>query len=191
MSARLISNPRYALLAGLITVGGLVTVISQRSPDFEGTTIATQNGSQETTKFVSVHAAKNNVSSIGNPSDNGKNLASVDGDNALWSVSLASLTATGERPIFSPTRRPPPALVKSAPAQAPSAVQPLLALIGAIASEDEGIGIFLDGTTKAIIRMKTGESHAGWTLQAVKAREVILQKEQKSTVLVLPNPPAK
>jgi hypothetical protein len=87
--------------------------------------------------------------------------------------------------------RPPPVVAESVPTQSLSAVQPLLALVGAIAGESEGIAIFLDGTTEGIIRLKTGESHAGWTLQEVKAREAILQKDHKTAVLAIPNPTAK
>ena len=58
--------------------------------------------------------------------------------------------------------------------------------MGVFAGENEGIAILLDGTTKRIIRLKTGESYAGWTLQAVKAREAILQNQQKTAILVLP-----
>jgi general secretion pathway protein N len=116
---------------------------------------------------------------------------SVGQGNPLWSISVAALTATRERPIFSPTRRPPPVAVVAAPSQAPAAAQPPLALVGAIAGDREGIAIFLDGTTKGIIRLKTGETHVGWTLQVVKAREAILRREQETTVLVLPNPPAR
>lgn len=177
MSARLISNRRYALLAVLITVGSFI-VASQQLLNSERATIATPLGSQEADKPAAINTAKATKQDPG------------AGDNALWSTPLTSLAATRERPIFSPTRRAPPAPFKSVPAQAPSAAQPPLALVGAIAGEDEGIAILLDGTTKTIIRMKTGESRAGWTLQAVKAREAILQKDQKTAVLVL-LPPAK
>jgi hypothetical protein len=39
--------------------------------------------------------------------------------------------------------------------------------------------------------MKTGESHGGWTLRAVKAREAILENEREKATLTLPSPPAK
>ena len=67
-------------------------------------------------------------------------------------------------------------MVKPTHVQAPAAAQPPLALVGAIAGENEGIAIFLDGTTKGVICLKTGESHAGWILQSVKPREAIFQK---------------
>jgi len=167
--ARLISNPRYALLAVLFTVGGFI-VASQQSFNSGRATLATPTGSQVASE-PAVDIAK-----AADP---------AAGDNALWSTPLSSLAATRERPIFSPTRRAPPAPVKLVSAQAPLAAQPPLALVGAIAGDHEGIAIFLDGTTKTIIRMKTGESRAGWMLQAVKAREAILQKDEKTIVLVL------
>jgi len=114
----------------------------------------------------------------------------IDRDNSLWSVPLTSLVATRERPIFTPSRRPRPTAVKANPLQV-SSTQPPLILVGAIAGQAEGIAIFQDKTTKNIIRLKPGESHAGWILQTVKAREVTLQNEQRGAVLTLPTPSAK
>ena len=114
----------------------------------------------------------------------------IDRDNSLWSVALTSLAVTRERPIFSPSRRPRPTAMKAIPLPTSSA-QPPLVLVGAIAGEAEGIAIFQDKTTKNIVRLKPGESHAGWILQTVKAREVTLQNEQRGIVLALPTPLAK
>jgi general secretion pathway protein N len=69
--------------------------------------------------------------------------------------------------------------------------QPPLALVGAIAGENDGVAIFRDGNSTGLIRLKTGESYSGWILQAVKPREAVLQNEQKKATLALPNPPAK
>jgi general secretion pathway protein N len=110
--------------------------------------------------------------------------------NPLWAIPLASLTATRERPIFSPTRRPPPGVTLVSAPSSPLAERPMLALVGAIAGEEEGVAIFRDETSKDTIRLRTGDSHFGWTLQTVKAREATLQKDHKTTILVLPNPPA-
>jgi hypothetical protein len=69
--------------------------------------------------------------------------------------------------------------------------RPLLALVGAIAGESDGIAILLDERSKRIVRLKTGESHSGWTLRLVKAREALLQRDRDTAVLALPGPPAK
>ena len=180
MALRLTSNPRRTLFVGLLVVGALLIVTFQRPSDLAQAIIAPRGDAQLRTKPIS---AKSSVP---------RNVElSINGDNALWSIPLVSLTATRERPVFSPTRRPPPILIKPAPTEAASTGQPSLALVGAIAGENDGIAIFLDGSTKNIIRMKTGESHGGWTLRAVKAREAILESEQKTATLTLPSPPAK
>jgi len=174
-----------------MTVGGLVAVTPQQMPDSERATIATRTVLRETTGPLFAHIVGNSVPPIVDSSNNDTKQISDGRDNALWSVPLASLTGAREHPIFSPTRRPPPAVVKVAATQAASAAEPLMALLGAIAGDNEGIAIFLDGTTKSVIRLKTGASHAGWTLQAVRPREAILQKEQKTAIIALPNPPAR
>ena len=122
--------------------------------------------------------------------------ASARPANPLWRIPLASLTATRDRPIFSPSRRPPvvvqAAPVKSEPPPPPpppgAPSRPLLTLLGAIASDADSIAIFMDDTTKAIIRMKIGESHAGWMLRSVAKRQVTLEMARQVAVLVIPVP---
>ena len=117
--------------------------------------------------------------------------------NPLWAIPLSALTATRERPLFLPSRRAPaPAVagtpVVAAPPPLPPAAaepeQPPLTLVGAIASETEGFAVFLDQATNNVIRLKTGQDHSGWVLQSVKGREVALQKNQRTTTMVLPAP---
>ena len=116
--------------------------------------------------------------------------------NPLWAIPLSALSGTRERPIFSSSRRPPPAV---APAAAPKLIaapkprepeRPQLSLVGTVASGEEGIGIFLDQSTKAALRLKVGENYQGWKLQSVQGREVILEKDQQGVVLALPQPGA-
>jgi hypothetical protein len=114
--------------------------------------------------------------------------------NPLWAIPLAQLSATRERPIFSPSRRPPPAAVAAEPAivKAPMIRKepetPPLALVGTIASNDQGFGIFLDQSTKAPIRLKVGEDYQGWKLRSVQGRATALEKDQQLVTLVLPQP---
>jgi general secretion pathway protein N len=121
---------------------------------------------------------------------------SEPGGNPLWAVPLSKLTATRERPLFSPARRTPAPGVVAAPvaALAPSAPpvaepdRPPLTLIGAIASESEGFAVFLDQATNTVIRLRTGQDHQGWVLRAVKGREATLVKAAISATLMLPEP---
>ena len=117
--------------------------------------------------------------------------------NPLWAIPLTQLSTTRDRPIFSPSRRPPPAAVaaESAIVKAPAVRKkepevPQLALVGTIASDEEGFGIFLDQSTKGALRLKVGEDYQGWKLRAIRGREVTMEKDQQAAVLTLPQPGA-
>lgn len=113
--------------------------------------------------------------------------------NPLWSVPLSALTATQERPIFSASRRPPPRAVAGPliePAAAPVAPKPAdehppLALIGAVVGDRDAIAVLQDRGTQAIIRLRAGETHAGWLVSSVLRREVTLQKDDRTEILAL------
>jgi general secretion pathway protein N len=113
--------------------------------------------------------------------------------NPLWSVPLSVLTATQERPIFSASRRPPPHAVAGPPIQPVIAAvakpaepeRPALLLIGAVVGDSDAIAVFLDRTNQGIVRLRAGDSHAGWVLSSVLPREVTLRKADQSEVLVL------
>ncbi len=102
--------------------------------------------------------------------------------NPLWSVPLSVLSATQQRPIFSASRRPPQRAVVAPPAEPD---RPALALIGAVVGDGDAIAVFLDRTNQKIVRLREGDSHAGWQLSSVQGREVTLKKADRSEVLVL------
>jgi general secretion pathway protein N len=116
--------------------------------------------------------------------------------NPLWSVPLSVLTATQERPIFSASRRPPPSAVAGpriepvvAPVAKPAEPElPALALIGAVVGDRDAIAVFLDRTNQKIVRLRAGDTHAGWVLSSVLGREVTLKKAEQTEVLVLARP---
>ena len=121
----------------------------------------------------------------------GDRFHSADQGNQVLGISLSLLTATRERPIFSPTRRPPPLPPVQVTAAPSFDLRPKFSLIGAISGEHESIAILQDETTKVIIRLRTGESHSGWTLQMADGREVTLQNDRETLILGLPSPPTK
>ena len=120
----------------------------------------------------------------------------VPSANPLWAIPLLQLSATRERPLFAPSRRPPPPVVAYQLASAPpppppkpaEPEKPRLSLVGTIAGGAEGIGVFLDSTTRGVLRLKMGETHEGWVLRAVRRREATLQKGSQVAVLTLPAP---
>jgi hypothetical protein len=118
--------------------------------------------------------------------------------NPLWAIPLSALAATRNRPLFTPSRRPPAPAVASVPVAArppqppPAAVpqHPNLTLIGTVASEGEGVAVFIDTTTRDAVRLRTGEGHLGWVLQSVERRAATLQKGDQTETLALPRPTA-
>jgi hypothetical protein len=115
--------------------------------------------------------------------------------NPLWAIPLKTLSTTHERPIFSPSRRPPPPVVapvivaKAPPPPPPARVEhPQLSLLGTVISDEQRIGIFVDSSTKATLRLRIGEVYQGWTLSSIEAREVTLERDHETTRLSLPEP---
>ena len=116
--------------------------------------------------------------------------------NPLWAIPLATLSNTRERPIFSSSRRPPPSVVASVPVakapppapKPPRVEHPQLSLVGTIASGEQSFGIFVDQTTKAALRLKIGEEYQGWRLRSVQGREAMLERDQQTAILTLPQP---
>ena len=115
--------------------------------------------------------------------------------NPLWAIPLTTLSNTRDRPIFSPSRRPPPprdppvAVVRAPPQpKPPRAERPQLSLVGTVIGDDQSFGIFIDQATKAALRLRLGEEYQGWHLQSVQGRDVSLERDQQKIVLSLPAP---
>jgi general secretion pathway protein N len=117
--------------------------------------------------------------------------------NPLWGISLSELSATGERPIFSPSRRPPtPAVFAVAAAEPPKPVppkpepaRPPLVLVGTVVGEFRQIGVFVEETTKEMVRLATGEGHGGWVLRSVDKAGVQFEKGERTATFMLHPPP--
>ena len=122
--------------------------------------------------------------------------ARADGErgNPLWAVPIESLSATRDRPLFTPSRRPPDQPVALAPPPPPSAPpvaaapRPQLALMGTVVSTAGSIGIFTDQASGQIVRLKVGDAHGGWTLRSVGPRDVVLHGGADTVTLALPVP---
>jgi len=114
--------------------------------------------------------------------------------NVVSAIPLAKLSMTRDRPIFSPSRRPPPQTILPVIARPMEPVKPAepdrppLILVGTVAGGDSGIAVFVEQSTENTIRLRVNESHQGWTLNSIHGREVTLRKERKSSVLALAPP---
>jgi general secretion pathway protein N len=115
--------------------------------------------------------------------------------NPLWVLPLKQLSSTRDRPVFSPSRRPPPMPTLVAPVAVRQPVKPAepekpaVSLLGTIIGIDDRIGVFLETGTQNIVRLRVGDDHQGWVLRLIKAREVTLVKDHEQVaVLDLPPP---
>ena len=139
-----------------------------------------------TPESTAVQTNANSVQPSGKPLSSG---------NPLWGISLNSLTATRERPIFSPSRRPPlptppaPIALPSIPTPPPAVPEEIpLKLLGTIVGRDSGIAICLNPSTNDVIRLKMGENFQGWVLREVHGREAAFEKATLQARLSLPSP---
>jgi hypothetical protein len=120
--------------------------------------------------------------------------ANISVGRAVLPVPLSKLSMTRDRPIFSPSRRPPPlpaapVIAKRVePAKPPEPEQPPLILVGTVAGGDSAIAVFVEQSTENTVRLRVNESHQGWTLHSIEGREVTLLKDRKSSVLALAPP---
>ncbi len=117
--------------------------------------------------------------------------------NPLWAIPIKELSETRDRPIFTPSRRPPspPVVEKPYTPPPPPRVEttpppePLtLSLLGTIAGESEGVALFMEKGSQEVVRLRTGESHKGWVLRSVQGRQAMLEKGDRKETVTLPAP---
>ena len=109
--------------------------------------------------------------------------------NPLWAIPLDSLHATRERPLFSASRRPPPAPVAQAepvaapppppPAAAPE--QPQLILVGVVHGGKQDIGVFIDQNGQSVLRLRVGQQQNGWIVHSVDLRAATLAEREPAS----------
>ena len=110
--------------------------------------------------------------------------------NPLWRVPLERLLQTRARPPFAPTRRPPPPVeepVSAPPTPVAAPEQPLtMILVGVVKGNGRpAVALLLDAGGQNTTRLKEGEQKDGWTLSAVRNREVVMKNGSRETVLRL------
>lgn len=112
--------------------------------------------------------------------------------NPLWALPLDALTATRERPLFSPSRRPDPSALVVSPGPEPARVagearDVAFTLIGAVVG-DPSIAVLVDKATQESVRLREGAEHAGWRLLLVETRSATLERDGVQVTLTLPPP---
>jgi hypothetical protein len=110
--------------------------------------------------------------------------------NPLWGIPLHAMSATRERPLFSPSRRPPSppiaaVAVSPPPPSKPTQATPPLTLLGTVLGDGDRVGVFAEQGTKNVIRLRVGEGHGDWTLRSLHARAAILEQGRNQAMLAL------
>lgn len=116
--------------------------------------------------------------------------------NPVAAVPLSALQATVDRPLFSPSRRPPPSpdalsTADTGPAEtlegeaADGAADAPFTLLGVASGSARTIALLrrLDGAD--VLRVRVGEEIDGWTIEAIAADSITLRRGQETRVLRL------
>ena len=104
---------------------------------------------------------------------------------------LESLTATRERPLFRPDRRPlPPSAADEEPvaeqtgdAGAKPAFAPIL--LGVVIGEGRDLVVLAPEAGERIRRVRVGEEVDGWTLDRLEGRRAVFRRGEEEQSLVL------
>lgn len=97
---------------------------------------------------------------------------------------ISRFIATLERPLFSPTRKPPPKVVEPAVAQAPPP-DPLAGIhIFGLFGWESGGGMLarIEGKVR---RVTLNDTFGGWTLKSISGREAVVERGGESRTLKL------
>jgi general secretion pathway protein N len=120
--------------------------------------------------------------------------------NPLQLQPLDQLSMTHERPLFSPTRRPPPKPVapvasRSEPPPPPPSPPPSVVLLGIVSEDGDGRAAIRSGDKSAgnkVMRVRVGDAVAGWTVERIEPRRLFLTLGDRSVDFALFGPkPAK
>jgi len=107
--------------------------------------------------------------------------------NPLEAQPLDRLSATRERPLFSPTRRPTPPPPPPPPEAAPVAVVPQppnVQLFGIVVDDDGARAIVRSGAEK-VDRVQIGDDIGGWKVSQIEGRRLVLSLDGRLATFTL------
>jgi general secretion pathway protein N len=109
--------------------------------------------------------------------------------NPLEAQPLDRLSATRERPLFSPTRRPTPPPPPPPPEAAPVAVvpQPPNVQLFGIVVDDEGARAIVRSGSEKVDRVQIGDDIGGWKVSQIEGRRLVLSLDGRLATFTLFN----
>ena len=107
--------------------------------------------------------------------------------NPLEAQPLDRLSATRERPLFSPTRRPIPPPPPPSPEAAPVAVvaQPPNVQLFGIVVDDEGARAIVRSGAEKVDRVQIGDDIGGWKVAQIEGRRLVLSLDGRFATFTL------
>ena len=118
-----------------------------------------------------------------------QDLSNVTLSNPLAAQSLERLSATVDRPLFSPSRRPPPGPVAQAPEPPvpPAPPPPHLVLSGIVMDGERALAVVRVGAQKKILHAQIGDNIDGWTVSQIEGRKLVLSLDGRFATFTLFN----
>lgn len=111
--------------------------------------------------------------------------------NPLAAQPLEHLSATVDRPLFSPSRRqpapPPPPLAKAPEPPAPPPPPPDLVLSGIVMDGEGARAVVRVGAEKKNIRAQIGDDIGGWMVSQIEGRRLVLSRDGRFATFTLFN----
>jgi general secretion pathway protein N len=109
--------------------------------------------------------------------------------NPVAAQSLDELSATLDRPLFSPGRRPPapppPPAVQAAAPPAPPPSPPNLILFGVVMDGEGARALVRTSADKKILRAQIGDDIDGWKVSQIEGRKVVLSLDGRFATFTL------
>ena len=106
-------------------------------------------------------------------------------NNPVEALSLAQLSVTRGRPLFSPSRRAPSRTVQtfvSPPPIQPPAPPPTIVLYGTIIDGDDAIAIVFHSSTNQTQHVHIGDVIDGWKVAGIDERKLVLSLDNRTAV---------
>jgi hypothetical protein len=98
---------------------------------------------------------------------------------------LEQLSATRNRPLFSPTRRPPappPIVAAEPPAPTPP---PEVALLGIVMDGEEARAVIRTGPTAKVMRVRIGDEVGGWKVGQIESQRLVLVLDGRTATFAI------
>ena len=108
--------------------------------------------------------------------------------NPLAVHSLERLSATRDRPLFAPSRRPtapPPQVVDAPPLPPPPVPPPTLVVLGIVADGNGTQAIVRSGASDKILRARLGDDVEGWKVTQIDSRSLVLSHDERSVTFAM------